>query len=266
VLSQPHEENVARIFITGSTDGLGRAAAQTLLEQGHQVVFHARSKERAAALTELAPLASGLIIGDLGNAEEVRSIADQVNAIGGMDAVIHNAGVYRLLSRDPTPEGHARTLAVNALAPYMLTALIKRPPRLIYLSSGMHRSGNSSLHDIDWTARSWDATAAYCESKLYITTLAFAVGRKWRDTLSHAVDPGWVATKMGGPGAPGDLVLGRRTQTWLAVSDDPAATQTGGYWHHQQRRPPAEETNDPDFQDRLMAKLANLTGVALFRD
>jgi NAD(P)-dependent dehydrogenase (short-subunit alcohol dehydrogenase family) len=254
---------MGRIFITGSTDGLGRAAAQTLMEEGHQVVLHARSRERASAFADLALRSAGVVIGDLSSAVETRRIADQVNGIGRMDAVIHNAGTY-LASRGPTPEGHARTLAVNTLAPYMLAALIDRPGRLVYLSSSMHRGAGGSLRDIDWVERRWDSSWAYSESKLYVTALAFAVARRWPDILSNAVDPGWVPTKMGGSGAADDLEMGHLTQTWLAVSDDPAATVSGGYWYHRQRQSPAAEVSDPGFQDQLVAKLAELTGVSLF--
>jgi NAD(P)-dependent dehydrogenase (short-subunit alcohol dehydrogenase family) len=181
-----------------------------------------------------------------------------------MDAVIHNAGVYRVPSRSATPEGHARTLAVNTLAPYILTALIERPSRLVYISSGMHRGGTPLLRDIDWIERRWDQTQAYCESKLYVTALTLAVARLWPDVLSNAVDPGWVPTKMGGAGASDDLEMGHLTQTWLAVSDDSPATVSGGYWYHRQQQHPASEVSDSRFQDQLVTKLAELTGVSLF--
>jgi NAD(P)-dependent dehydrogenase (short-subunit alcohol dehydrogenase family) len=252
-----------RVFITGSTDGLGRAAAQTLINDGHQVVLHARSKQRASALADLAPRAAGVAIGDLASAAETRALADQVNKIGKMDAVIHNAGVYRESNRAPTPEGHAKVLAVNVLAPYMLTQLIERSDRLIFLSSGMHHGGDASLRDVDWAERRWDTNQAYSDSKLYITALAFALARRWPKTLSNAVDPGWVPTKMGGAGAPDDLEEGHLTQTWLAVSDEPAAKVSGAYWHHRQQRKPAADVLDTGFQDRLVAKLAELTGIKL---
>jgi NAD(P)-dependent dehydrogenase (short-subunit alcohol dehydrogenase family) len=252
-----------RILITGSTDGLGRAAARTLMDEGHEVILHARSSARASALADLKPRSAGVVIGDLSSAVETRSIADQVNRIGRMDAVIHNAGIYLEPTRQATPEGHARTLAVNTLAPYMLTALIERPDRLIYLSSGMHRGGAGTLRDIDWVERRWEPSRAYSESKLYIVALAFAVARHWPGVSSNAIDPGWVPTKMGGAGAPDDLEMGHLTQTWLAVSDEPAARVTGGYWHHRERLEPAAETLDSSFQDELMAKLAELTGIAL---
>lgn len=252
-----------RVFITGSTDGLGRAAAQTLIGEGHQVVLHARSAKRASALDDLKPRSAGVVVGDLASAAETRAIADQVNRIGRMDAVIHNAGIYREPNRGTTPEGHAKILAVNTLAPYMLTALIERPDRLIYLSSGMHRGGEDSLRDIDWTERSWDTSQAYSDSKLFVTALALALARRWPKTSSNAVDPGWVPTKMGGAGAPDDLTQGHLTQTWLAVSDDPAAKFSGGYWFHRKQQKPAAAALDTKFQDRLVARLAELTGVKL---
>lgn len=254
---------MSRIFITGSTDGLGLAAARTLMAEGHDVVLHARSTQRAAALSDLAQHPAGIVIGDLSRAGETRVIAEQVNKIGRMDAVIHNAGIYQERSRGSTPEGHAKVLAVNTLAPYMLTALIERPQRLIYLSSGMHRGASGSLRDIDWVDRRWDANAAYSESKLFVTALAFAVARRWPSVLSNAVDPGWVPTRMGGPGAPDDLTEGHLTQTWLAVSNDADATVSGAYWHHRKQRQPAEEVTDVHFQDQLTASLAELTGVPL---
>lgn len=254
---------MSRVFITGSTDGLGYAAARALIEEGHEVVLHARSRERADAVVDLAKRARVVVVGDLSSSVETREIAEQVNAIGRMDAVIHNAGVYRVSSRSATPEGHAKTFAVNTLAPYLLTALIERPDRLIYLSSGMHRSGKPMLRDMDWVERPWNQTEAYCESKLYVTALALAVARLWPNVLSNAVDPGWVPTKMGGAGATDDLVEGHLTQTWLAVSDDPAAKVSGAYWYHRKQQAPAAEASDVRFQDQLLASLAKLTGVSL---
>jgi NAD(P)-dependent dehydrogenase (short-subunit alcohol dehydrogenase family) len=254
---------MALVFITGSTDGLGRAAAEWLLANGHAVVLHARSADRAAALADLAPRARATVVGDLRSGAEVRGIAEQVNALGRMDAVIHNAGIYREPGRNPTPEGHAGLLAVNTLAPYVLTALIARPARLIYLSSGLHRGGEGSLRDIDWTVRRWDTGRAYAESKLHLAALAPALARRWPATLCHAVDPGWARTRMGGAHAPVDLDTGQRTQTWLAVSDDPAVRANGGYWHDMRRETPAPEVTDTAFQDALVARLEQLTGVAL---
>jgi NAD(P)-dependent dehydrogenase (short-subunit alcohol dehydrogenase family) len=257
------DKNMRRVFITGSTDGLGRDAAEALIKQGHEVVLHARSKERASAVSDLAPHAAGVVVGDLASAAQTKNLADQVNKIGRMDAVIHNAGIYREPNRGTTADGHAKVLAVNVLAPYVLTSLIERPDRLIYLSSSMHYGGEGSLGDIDWNKRSWDTNRAYSESKLYITALSFALARHWPKVLSNSVDPGWVPTKMGGPSAPDDLVQGHLTQIWLATSDEPAAKVSGAYWHHLKQREPASQPRDTRFQDELLTKLKELTGVSL---
>ncbi|MDQ3933328.1 MAG: SDR family NAD(P)-dependent oxidoreductase [Actinomycetota bacterium] len=241
----------ARVFITGSADGLGRAAAQTLLEQGHGVVVHARNHGRLAALGDLVDRGAATVVGDLSRLEETRDVADQVNRLGQMDAVIHNAGVI----------SGSSVLPVNVVAPYLLTALIHRPKRLVYLSSSMHRGGRPSLTGMDWSGGR--VTDSYSDSKLYVTTLAAAVARIWPEVFSNAVDPGWVRTRMGGPGAPDDLRLGHLTQVWLATSDDPEARTSGGYWHRQRRAEPAPSVLDERFQDLLLEELARFTATSL---
>jgi NAD(P)-dependent dehydrogenase (short-subunit alcohol dehydrogenase family) len=255
---------MARVFITGSTDGLGLAAAEALLDAGHEVVVHARSEQRAAELGRIRSRALGVAIGDLSRHDETLSVAAQVNGTGQMDAVIHNAGVgYREPRRIETVDGHSHLLAINVLAPYLLTALIERPDRLVYLSSGMHTGGTASVRDIDWRSRRWNGAEAYADSKLFDATLAFAIARRWPEVQSNAVDPGWVPTKMGGAGAPGDLTLAHVTQVWLATSDDPDAVVSGGYFYHQRPRRAHPAAHDPLFQEELLVALAELTGVSL---
>jgi NAD(P)-dependent dehydrogenase (short-subunit alcohol dehydrogenase family) len=180
-----------------------------------------------------------------------------------MDAVIHNAGIYRTPGREATPEGHPSILAVNVLAPFVLTALLDHPDRLVYLSSSEHHAGSGPLRDVNWETRRWDAARAYGESKLYVVALAFALARRWPAVLSNAVDPGWARSRMGGPDAPVDTDTGQRTQSWLAVSNDPAAMVSGHYWYQQRRQQPASDALDVQFQNQLVAELAALTGVAL---
>ena len=242
---------MARVLITGSTDGLGRAAAASLIQGGHEVIVHARSAHRLSAVQHLLDRGALSVIGDLAVLQEVREIADQANGIGRIDAVIHNAGVL---------DG-ASLLPVNVVAPYLLTALIPGPRRLVYLSSGMHRGGDTGLDGLDWTGRT--TTASYSTTKLQVTALSAAVARLLPHVASNAVDPGWVPTKMGGRSAPDSLELGHRTQEWLATSDDPAALASGGYWYHQRRQAPHPSTQDPEFQDALLARLAEHTGIRL---
>lgn len=241
----------ARVFVTGSADGLGHATAKTLLAQGHEVVVHVRSQERLSAVKVLVDQGAVATIGDLSNLAQIRNLANQVNAIGPMEAVVHNAGVL----------SGSQLLVVNVVAPYLLTALIHRPKRLIYLSSSMHRGGHASLAGMDWSGRS--SAGSYSDSKLFVTVLAAVVARLWPDILSNAVDPGWVPTKMGGPGAPDDLWLAHLTQGWLATSDDAPALTSGGYWYYQRREQAHFAVNDTQFQDLLLAELARATGTKL---
>lgn len=242
---------MGRIFITGSTDGLGRATAESLLDSGHHVVVHARNADRLAAVQDLLDRGATGVVGDLSDLGQSRDVADQVNHDGPLDAVVHNAGVFN----------GPHILQVNVIAPYVLTALIRRPRRLIYLSSGMHRGGHAALAGIDWGGQR--AGVSYSDSKLYVTALASFVARLWPDVLSNAVDPGWVPTKMGGPGAPDDLRLGHLTQEWLATSEDPEALTSGGYWHHQHRQKAHPAVNDQQLQTQLVDALARATGVRL---
>ena len=246
---------MTRVLVTGSTTGLGLAAAEALLDAGHHAIVHARNEQRAGALEPLQDAGADVVIGDLASLAESRQLADAVNALGHVDAVVHNAGIYTDTEPHRTVDGHPRVLAVNVLAPYLLTARIHRPARLIYLSSGMHTSGRASLDDLDWRQRRWNGTQAYCDSKLLVTTLAAAVARYWPDVRSNVVDPGWVPTRMGGPSATDDLALGHDTQVWLATSDDAEAAVTGTYWYHRRVLPPAAAVNDPGFQDDLLAAL-----------
>ena len=253
-----------RIFITGSTDGLGLAAAQSLLDGGHQVVAHARSASRAEELRARLPGAMDVLVGDLVSREQVLDLAGRANRLGAFDAVIHNAGVgYREPRRILTPEGHAHLLAINVLAPYLLTARMDRPGRLVYTTSGMQTGGDPGLRDVDWVERRWDGVQAYADSKLFDTALALAVARRWPDVPSNAVSPGWVATKMGGAGAPDDLSLAHVTQVWLAVSDDPEATATGRVLHHARPIAAPSAAGDVLFQEALLEVLEQLTGVSL---
>ena len=255
---------MTRVFVTGSADGLGLMAARLMIEAGHQVVLHARNPKRAADAAAACPGAETVVVGDLSSIKATRSVADQVNGLGKFDAVIHNAGIgYRERQRVETVDGLPQVFAVNSLAPYILTALINRPRRLVYVSSGMHRGADGSLKDLTWSARPWNGSSAYADSKLHDVILAFAVARKWPDVFSNAIEPGWVATKMGGAGAPDDLDAAPRTQVWLATSDAPGALVTGKYFYHLKERTPNAAAVNEAVQDRFLAECARLSGVSL---
>jgi NAD(P)-dependent dehydrogenase (short-subunit alcohol dehydrogenase family) len=253
---------MARIFITGSADGLGLMEARLLVSQGHQVVLHGRNRHRANEALSKVPGALTAVVGDLASIAETISLADQVNGLGPFDAVIHNAGVYGEAHCIRTVDGLPQIFAVNSLAPYILTCLIRSPKRLVYTSSGLHRGGDGTLKDIPWSGRRCSASVAYADSKLHNVILAFAVARTWPDVLSNAVDPGWAATKMGGPGAPVSIEEGARTQAWLAVSQEKEALVSGRYFSHLQLRSAHPAAADRAVQETYLAECGRLSGVA----
>jgi NAD(P)-dependent dehydrogenase (short-subunit alcohol dehydrogenase family) len=254
---------VARIFITGSADGLGAKAAQLLANEGHQVVLHARSEQRAADAMVRVPKAQDTLIADVSTLAGCFTLAQLANAVGTFDAVIHNVAVFHREDQGRTADGYTPTFTINTLAPYVLTAAMARPRRLVYLSSGMHTSGRLDFDDLPWTRRKWDGTQAYSDSKLHDAMLAFAVARRWPQVLSNAVDPGWIATRMGGRDAPGDLESGAATQVWLASSNDAAAMVSGEYFYRRKTRPAAADARDEIAQDELLERLAGFTGIRL---
>lgn len=256
---------MASVFITGSADGLGLMAGQLLASQGHAVTLHARGEARAEAARAVLPRAADVLVGDLSTLAAMRDVAAQANARGRFDAVIHNVGLgHQQPRRVETADGLSQLWAVNVLAPYVLTALMERPARLVYLSSRMHLQGDTRLDDVQWAARPWDPAQAYSDTKLHDTLLAFGLARRWPDARVNAVDPGWVPTRMGGSDAPDDLDQAHRTQAALAAGEDPAlADLTGAYLHHREPGPLLPAAEDPALQDRLFAYCAELSGVEI---
>jgi NAD(P)-dependent dehydrogenase (short-subunit alcohol dehydrogenase family) len=238
---------MARIFITGSADGLGQLSAEALINQGHKVVLHARNAERAREAIKKNPQAENVLTGDLSNMEETFQLAHLANEPGAFDAVIHNAGVYQSSGK--------QIFSVNTIAPYILTCLIKNPKRLIYLSSGMHQSGQPNLEKLK------SGSISYADSKLYVLLLCKAVARKWPKVYANAVDPGWVPTKMGGRGAPDDLQKGYETQVWLAVSNDENVKVSGRYFFHQQERHSNSDADEVEAQEKFLNVCEKITGI-----
>lgn len=243
---------MARVFITGSADGLGQLSAQLLIKQGHNVVLHARTEARAKDALAKTPGAEAVVTGELSDITETITLAKKVNDLGVFDAVIHNAGVYTAPAK--------QIFAINTVAPYILTCLITKPKRLIYLSSGLHKQGTVNLNGLA------QEHISYSDSKLHVLMLAKALTRKWPKVYANAVDPGWVPTKMGGKNAPDDLQKGCETQAWLAVSEDPSAKVSGRYFFHQNEKSYNPLADDEAAQEKFLELMEKVTGVSFPKD
>ena len=240
---------MAKILITGSADGLGQLAAKELVNKGHLVILHARNRERVLWAKDKIPSAMAVVTGDLSLIEGIKKFAEEANALGPFDAIIHNAGVYQA--------SYEEILTVNVLAPYVLTCLILKPRRLIYLSSELHLHGKANPENFKRNPPG----VSYSDSKLYLLMLCKAVARLWPEVYSNAVDPGWVPTKMGGRGAPDDLQKGYETQSWLAVSDDSSARVSGRYFYHQAEHRNNVLADDINLQEQFINTCMEITGV-----
>ena len=254
---------MGKVFITGSADGLGQLAAKELVNQGHEVVLHARNDDRAKYAAQKLHGPALVLIGDLSSINETKALAAKANALGRFDAIIHNAGIYKIPHNALSPDGIPLIFSVNTIAPYILTCLLEKPKRLVYLSSGMHLQGDPTLENLRLISQGKNAGITYSDTKLHDTILAMAVARKWTDVYSNAVDPGWVPTKMGGAGAPDSLEKGYETQVWLAVSNEREATISGCYFHHKRKARYLPEAGHLATQEKFIELCEQITGLAL---
>ncbi|EGP88309.1 unnamed protein product [Zymoseptoria tritici ST99CH_1A5] len=253
----------SRVFITGSTDGIGLAAAKLLTQQGHKVTLHARSQDRAAQAKAALPEVEGVLIGDLTSLESIKSLAAEANKAGPWSAVVHNAGVGLSGTEGETGDGLAKTFQVNSLAPYVLTALMEKPKKLLYVSSSLHLSGDPSLKDVNWKERSFVPMQAYNDSKLHNVLLANAVARHWPDVQSCSYDPGWVKTKLGGGSAPGSSATSAEGIAAYINGKSGAGDRSGVYFNVSGAQSPQKAATEEAKQEELLAIYSKFSGISL---
>jgi len=255
---------MSRIFITGSAQGIGAECARQLAAQGHEVVLHGRTPERAAAAHEQLPQAAAAVSGDLASLAGARAVAEQANAAGPFDVVIHNAGIGGgIAERTLTEDGLELIFHTNVVGPYLVTALMPVAARMIYLTSGLESQGVWEPDDLQWSAREWDGMQAYSDSKLHDSMLAFELAARHPESIINVVDPGWIKTRLGGPNAWDDVEDGAETQVWLASSTDDAATRTARYLKRREELEPNPMVRDMAARMELVARLERITGVPL---
>ena len=172
------------------------------------------------------------------------------------DKIFQNEKLFKCIAAVYNSSGK-ELIAVNTLAPYILTCLIQKPKRLIYISSDMHEGGHSKLDLINT-----DVTGInYSDTKLHVLMLCKVVARKWSDVYANALNPGWVPTKMGGSRAPDDLKKGYETQVWLAGSNDENVKVSGHFFYHQKQIGYNSEADDVQLQERFLTVCKEVTGV-----
>jgi NAD(P)-dependent dehydrogenase (short-subunit alcohol dehydrogenase family) len=254
---------MSNVLVTGSSDGIGATVAHVLAEQGHRVVLHARNDERAERCRTSGPAGADIVVGDLASLSSTRAMATEVERLGPLDAIVHNAGwACRDDTRPLTEDGLEQTFQVNLLAPFLLTALLPLPSRLVFVSSDSISRGTIRLDDLQHVS-DWTGDSAYADSKLGLAALAFAIARRYPAVLSNAVHPGWVRTKMAGDVAPLDVREGADTPAWLATSTDPRATVSGAFFHNRGAISVNPQATDLRLQDGLLQQCAELCGAAL---
>jgi retinol dehydrogenase 12 len=270
--------------VTGATSGIGKATATALARQGAQVVLVGRDRGRgeatAAALGAVAATPPRLEIADFASMAQVRALADRLGTLDRIDVLVNNAGFVAGQHR-VTADGFEEVLAVNHLAPFLLTNLLlakltaSAPARVITVASDAHTAARLDLDDLQ-LEHGWDSWRSYANSKLANILFTRELARRLAGTkvTANCAHPGVVRTGFGREGSPllglaitvGRPFLlsperGASTIVYLATSADVAGA-TGGYYVKSQLRQPSRAARDDPTAQRLWQLSEELTGLA----
>jgi NAD(P)-dependent dehydrogenase (short-subunit alcohol dehydrogenase family) len=273
------------IVVTGGTSGIGRAATLALAKTGARLVLVARDAGRAKVTVDDVASATGrtdveVVLGDLSVQAEVRRVAAELRARWPrIDVLLNNAGVVNL-RHTTTADGIESTFAVNHLAYFMLTLLVRESlvaaprARIVNVASDAHRWGRLDFDDLGNTKR-YKAMRVYGQSKLCNILFTYMLARRLGGSTvtANCLHPGAVATRLGQNNGRIATVLtkllapffrsaegGADTAVYLASSPD-VATATGGYFVDRKPRRSAQITYDEAVQARLWEASEQLTGV-----
>jgi retinol dehydrogenase 12 len=270
--------------VTGATSGIGKATATALARQGAQVVLVGRNRGRgeatAAELAAVTATPPRLEIADLASMEQVRALADRLGTLDRIDVLVNNAG-FVAGQRRFTTDGFEEVLAVNHLAPFLLTNMLlgkltaSAPARVITVSSDAHTAARLDLEDLQ-LEHGWDSWRSYANSKLANILFTRELARRLKGTgvTANCAHPGVVRTGFGREGSPLlrlGITIGRpfllspergaSTIVYLATSADVAGA-TGGYYAKSQLREPSRAARDDATAQRLWQLSEELTGLA----
>jgi NAD(P)-dependent dehydrogenase (short-subunit alcohol dehydrogenase family) len=270
---------VTVVVLTGATRGIGRAAAIELARRGAEVVLVGRDPERVRSVAEEASLVGGgarvdALVANLALMSDVRVLAQEISARHEhVDVLANNAGAL-FASRKETSEGFEQTFALNHLAPFLLTNLLRdrlAGGRVVTTASGAHRSGRLDLDDLQ-SQKSYSARV-YGTSKLCNILFTRELAKRASELRANCFHPGVVRTgfaknengiwkAVATLGAPflRSPERGARSLVWLALSDD-AAGLTGQYIEDEQPVAPSTQAQDNSLAQSLWERSAELVGL-----
>jgi NAD(P)-dependent dehydrogenase (short-subunit alcohol dehydrogenase family) len=269
------------VLLTGATRGIGRAAAIELASQGAEVALVGREAERVEAVAQEARAAGGGApvhehVADLALMADVRRLAEEVRERHEhIDVLANNAGAL-FASRKQTSEGLEQTFALNHLAPFLLTNLLRdrlTGGRVVTTASDAHKSGRLDLDDLQ-SEKSYAAMRVYGTSKLCNILFTRELAKRAPELHANCFHPGvvrtgfgkndngiWkVLTTVGGPFFRSPQ-RGARSLVWLSLSDQ-AAGLDGEYVQDEKVLTPSAQAQDETLAEGLWECSAELVGLA----
>jgi NAD(P)-dependent dehydrogenase (short-subunit alcohol dehydrogenase family) len=271
---------VTFVLLTGATRGIGRAAAIELAREGAEVALVGRESERVAAVAEEARAAGGGApvhehVADLKLMADVRTLAEEVRErYEHIDVLANNAGAL-FASRQETSEGLERTFALNHLAPFLLTNLLRdrlSGGRVITTASDAHKGGRLNLDDLS-SELSYSAMRVYGTSKLCNILFTRELAKRAPELHANCFHPGVVRTGFGKNengiwkvltmvGAPffRSPQRGARSLVWLASSEE-AGALTGEYVQDEKVLTPTRQARNDTLAEGLWERSAQLVGL-----
>jgi NAD(P)-dependent dehydrogenase (short-subunit alcohol dehydrogenase family) len=243
---------------------------------GATVLLHGRSTERGQKAMEEIRKATGserldCFAADLSSQKQVRALAAQVQErYDRLHVLINNAAVV-MNTRQLTEDGLEMTLAVNHLAPFLLTHLLldmlrkSAPARIVVVSSGTHQGARVDFDNLQGEKR-YDGYSAYALSKLGNVLFTYELAERLKGTgvTVNCLHPGVIATKLlraGWGGAGNSLAEGAATPVYLASAPD-VETMTGEYFVRQRPAPASTLAQDANLRRKFWEMSERLTGLA----
>jgi NAD(P)-dependent dehydrogenase (short-subunit alcohol dehydrogenase family) len=274
--------------ITGATSGIGRAAAYALARRGARVAVHGRDPEKCEHTVADMKATTGndrvdAFVADLESREQVHALAAALLArYPKIHVLLNNAGVFNA-GFSETADGIETTLAINHLAPFLLTNLLldrlkeSRPARIVNVSSEAHRFGQIDLDDLEFRRRKYRSLRVYGVSKLLNVLFTLELARRLEGTgvTVNALHPGVVSTGLGDNNPPSLLSRamrlskflmrtpekGAETSVFLASSPD-IEGETGKYWVNRREKRARDISYNRELQSGLWKLSERMTGLA----